>query len=435
MQCHKETGDCVCIPGISGPKCDRCARGFTGMVPYCNACGECFDSWNNITNILKEETFHLLEKARQIKQTGTTGAYTKQFTQIELNFDEIMKILEGQNISKSDLERVQNMVNDAKSKLASLQETLNNHEKQLEDTKTNIIDVNFKLNLLSNKSDALKEDAEALKEQTLTLQEENVESAYNMTKDAQRRSRVSKNLVEESSNIYTESEKKRLNTNYLIDQPKGQHDMTFRENEHLLKDIKQEIAEMESGLPNINHLVCDGMSTINNCDTLCGGAGCGRCGGLSCKKGATTMASTAVDLAKKAEKELQDKDQSVKNELRRIKEAREKSDEALEEAKAAYERVMTAKNQSTDTAVEVNDLLEKIKKFLNDEMAQPKDIREIAEKCRENAISLDENQIRTLALEINKTIAGLKDIDRILEDTKDSVAKAQDLKIKADSAK
>ncbi|KPM03150.1 laminin subunit beta-1-like protein [Sarcoptes scabiei] len=433
MQCHKVTGDCICIDGISGPKCDRCARGFTGMVPYCEGCGECFESWDNITNILKKETFHLLDKARQIKQTGTTGAYTKEFTQIELNLDEINKILEGQNINKFDLERVQHMIMEAKTNLLSLQDTLNNHEKQLEDTKTNVIDVNFKLDLLANKSAELEAEATALKERTFTLQEANVEGAYNMTKDAQRRSRASKNLVEESSNILTESETKRRNTELLIDQPKGQHNWTFQEN--ILKGIQQEIAEMESGLPNINHLVCDGFSTIDDCDTLCGGAGCGRCGGLSCTKGATTKASTAVELAKKAEQELKDKDRAVKDELRRIKEAREKSDEALEEAKAAFERIMFAKNTSTNTAVEVNDLLDQIQKFLSDDLAQAKDVRKIAEECKQNTISLDEDQIRNLALEINKTIAGLKDIDRILDETRDSLAKAQNLKIKADSAK
>lgn len=435
MQCHKVTGDCVCIDGISGAKCDRCARGFTGMVPYCEACGECFESWDNITNILKTETFHLLDKARQIKQTGTTGAYTKQFTQIELNLDEINKILEGQNINKFDLERVQHMIEEAKSNLANLQEALNNHERQLEDTKTNIINVNFKLNALANKSMELELEANQLKNETFALQEANVEGAYNMTKDAQRRSRASRNMVEESSNILTDSQTIRRNTEQLIDQPKGQHNLTYHENDRILRNIQQEISEMENGLPNINNLVCDGFSTIDQCDNLCGGAGCGRCGGISCTHGATTKASTAVELAKKAEKDLQEKDRHVKDELRRIKEAREKSDEALEEAKAAFERIMLAKNTSTNTAVEVNNLLDQIHNFLSDDVAQAKDVREIAEKCRQNTISLDENEIRLLALEINKTIAGLKDIDRILIETRDSLEKAEHLKIKADQVK
>jgi len=48
--------------------------------------------------------------------------------------------------------------------------------------------------------------------------------------------------------------------------------------------------------------VCDGRG--EPCDSLCGGAGCGKCGGLSCEDGSVTKANNAMDLAKRAEKTL-----------------------------------------------------------------------------------------------------------------------------------
>lgn len=45
--------------------------------------------------------------------------------------------------------------------------------------------------------------------------------------------------------------------------------------------------------------VCDG--TGDPCDDVCGGGGCGVCGGPSCEKGAVTKADNALDLAMKAE--------------------------------------------------------------------------------------------------------------------------------------
>ena len=94
-----------------------------------------------------------------------------------------------------------------------------------------------------------------------------------------------------------------------------------------------------------------------------------------------------------------------------------------------------AKNASTETALEVKDLLEKIDYFLAGSAATPAEIRTLAEACKGMEISLDPKQIEELALEINRTIAGLKDIDRILEETKDAVLRANDLKIRADLAK
>lgn len=44
------------------------------------------------------------------------------------------------------------------------------------------------------------------------------------------------------------------------------------------------------------------------CDKLCGGAGCGFCGGLSCEAGATTKAERAYSFAKEAQKHIRDKE-------------------------------------------------------------------------------------------------------------------------------
>ena len=51
--------------------------------------------------------------------------------------------------------------------------------------------------------------------------------------------------------------------------------------------------------------VCDGRG--EPCDGLCGGAGCGKCGGLSCDDGSVTKANRALDFAEQAEELLNKK--------------------------------------------------------------------------------------------------------------------------------
>ncbi len=51
--------------------------------------------------------------------------------------------------------------------------------------------------------------------------------------------------------------------------------------------------------------MCDGNG--EPCDYLCGGAGCGHCGGSSCDDGAVTKAENALDFAKEADEKLKKK--------------------------------------------------------------------------------------------------------------------------------
>ncbi len=55
QQCDRRTGQCPCLPGMAGLKCDRCARGTTGELPRCQPCGECFDNWDRIIKELRSK--------------------------------------------------------------------------------------------------------------------------------------------------------------------------------------------------------------------------------------------------------------------------------------------------------------------------------------------------------------------------------------------
>ena len=89
LQCHHGNGTCVCLPGIGGDKCDRCARGYVGTAPNCQPCGECFDNWNRILVELQHQTRAVVVAASQIRESGATGAYTHEFEGIEQKLQEV----------------------------------------------------------------------------------------------------------------------------------------------------------------------------------------------------------------------------------------------------------------------------------------------------------------------------------------------------------
>merc|ERR1719457_407351 len=87
--CDSKTGQCPCKEGIGGRQCDRCQYGYFGDVPYCETCGECFDNWNEIIMDLKNRANTAQKKARDIEETGITGAYDAEFTDILNMLDQV----------------------------------------------------------------------------------------------------------------------------------------------------------------------------------------------------------------------------------------------------------------------------------------------------------------------------------------------------------
>ena len=71
--------------GISGDKCDQCARGHVqeaeitpdhqvltrtipnGADPQCVECGECFDNWDRILIDLREKTDEMVNRAKTVE--------------------------------------------------------------------------------------------------------------------------------------------------------------------------------------------------------------------------------------------------------------------------------------------------------------------------------------------------------------------------------
>ena len=371
----------------------------------------------------------------RLKSHGTTGAYTNDFNIIDSNLNEIESILAGQNITEADIKTIEDMIDQLRRNLTETQNILTGYDQQMEGINKRILAAQLALNDLRRKSQELQFEADALRENFTKLKEADVEGAFNITRDAQRRSRASEQRIRETMPILYESERNRRQTERLLDQMSGRYNASLGDNDASINDLSRQISLLEDKIPNINQMVCDGRGTVDNCDTLCGGAGCGKCGGLSCTEGATTKAENALDLATKADSVLKEKEKTARNELTGIIDARQKSDEALREAKAAYERAITAKNTSEDTTQDVLSLLDNIEKFLGEEASRPAEIRTMAEECLALQISLKPEQIQELAQQINETIAGLTDITKILMDTAGDLAKANTLKERADRAK
>ncbi|KAG1686604.1 Laminin subunit beta-1 [Nymphon striatum] len=90
---------------------------------------------------------------------------------------------------------------------------------------------------------------------------------------------------------------------------------------------------------------------------------------------------------------------------------------------------------SGEARSDINEIVEKIKSFLEADGAKPQEIRTVANQVLALSISLRPEQIMDLAQQINKTIDSLTDIDTILDATATDLEVARKLKDRADKSK
>lgn len=275
-QCHKTNGTCICAKGNAGPKCDQCARGYTGTAPYCESCGECFENWDQIINSLKQHTMRLIEEAKQINSTGLPGAYKEEFFEIESKLEEIDRIINGANISELDIKSIESLVNTLKLTLSEIEKKLTEFTREIEKTTERLTDANLNLVNLNSKVEDLEIDMKKLRDNATALVEENVEGAYNLTRESHRKSQTAKQTITNSAPILQQSEKLRKLTSKMLDEAFINYNENRMSNSGALDGIRLDIASLEKQIPEVNSLVCDGNSTVDKCESLCGGAGCGK---------------------------------------------------------------------------------------------------------------------------------------------------------------
>ena len=112
-----------------------------------------------------------------------------------------------------------------------------------------------------------------------------------------------------------------------------------------LNTVTEEITRLEDMIPGLNKAVCDGETSREDpCDDLCGGAGCGKCGDVSCGEGALTKSQDALKDAEDAERLLKEKDLEAEEALNKINSVHnnvQRAAQLADEAKQAADEAQT----------------------------------------------------------------------------------------------
>jgi coxsackievirus/adenovirus receptor len=264
---------------------------------------------------LKDQTSDLIERAKKIKTQGATGAYTKEFDDIERKIGNIKNILDNTTISSQDIDDVDQLIASLRTRLDSSENSLKESEGSLDKFNEIINLANVEIENLKEQSKKVKDAAFELKENATKLQEANVEGALNLTREAWHRVQFLSEIHSETQELNAEAERQCKRIESLIKRQPDNEKFSVA-NDDQINDLQANLDELNAKIPDLNEQVCDKRG--DPCDSLCGGAGCGKCGGLSCEKGALTRAEQALNYAKDAEKIIKDKEELAENLIRSV---------------------------------------------------------------------------------------------------------------------
>ncbi|XP_018431604.1 PREDICTED: laminin subunit beta-2 [Nanorana parkeri] len=441
-QCNRGTGHCTCRPGVSGVRCDQCARGFSGLFPDCQPCHQCFGDWDRIVQDLASRTRGLVRRGKDIHLSGVAGAYRKNFKDIEDKLAKARKIVNSRNATVESVTNLMKIMDDLRNRINESTEALTQLETQLTNVQDENFDANHDLVELEREARSLNMTAKERAHQLDVLKNSNFLGAYDSILRSYSQSRQAEQLANVSAiNVpspVSDSAKTRHKTEQLIARNLAEFNRKNAANRRALGDVTAKVNTLD--LRNVNEKVCGASGDASCSESPCGVAGCrddeGKrlCGGLNCN-GAVATADNALDRAKHAEEELQRALGEVDVLLQKVAEAKAKADKAKQRAQATLDRASETKGRVERSNKELQQLIQQIKDFLNQEGADPDSIEKVASGVLDLSIPATPQQIQRLAEEIKDRVNALSDVDSILDHTATDVRRAEQLLNEAKRAK
>ncbi|KAI4494129.1 hypothetical protein M0802_009163 [Mischocyttarus mexicanus] len=416
QQCDRETGVCVCHKGIGGEKCDQCDRGYHGEAPQCSPCGECFDNWDLTLNELKNKTNLVIDEASRIQKVGTTGVYSQEFDDMVNSLNQVRDLVSNTSIKSQDLDELTSLAEELSKNVSDSAKRLEEVDNLLENVSQRVNLGDVALKKLKNRTNSLHQGAMELKENATILQEENVQGALNVTQQMAEQSLQAEKMANDTSNILADAERYRKHTENLLAKNSASVNEAQERNNESLEKLSNKLTALNGGMRKLNTNMCG--ANVTDCSDVCGGAGCGFCGGLSCDFGAITIANQALDMAKQQAAKIKGRRDEAEQLLRNLTNIKQDATTARSNAQDAFNNVLEARNRTDAITKSLSDTNKRIWSMLNEDQPTPTMVRDLANKILSKNIQLRPDEITQLANSIQTIVGSLTDSDKILDDTK-----------------
>ncbi|TKS72892.1 Laminin subunit beta-1 [Collichthys lucidus] len=434
-QCNKGSGHCICVDGVSGPRCDVCARGFSGTFPDCHRCHQCFAEWDHVIGQLTNQTHRLVNKVNAVKASGISGPYRKSIESMEKSVADI-RVMLNQNPASQPLTEIQELLQQASDLMGALSQMLNHTEQtlaQIEDldsaAQTKLDSVMSDAQKLERTVRELLDQVEFIKNSDIRGATDSVTKYFLQSQAAEARANAS--TIEPGSAVEIAAAL-RLLTEDKLNRTTDEYLRRHTEHAQRLDDLAGELQTLD--LSEISHKTCGSpLSGQDSClSSSCGGLGCvdsegqTRCGGEGCD-GIVTAASSAWRKARDSEQEIVSAMEEVEKLSKMVSDAKLKADEAKLSAQDVLMKTNRTKQKVDQSNEELRSLIRQIRDFLTQDAADLESVELVANEVLAMQMPTTPAQLQNLTDEIRQKVGELGHVEAILQQSSDDIQRAEAL--------
>ncbi|XP_045392119.1 laminin subunit beta-3 [Lemur catta] len=423
--CDKTSGRCLCRPGLTGPRCDQCQRGYCDRYPVCVACHPCFHTYDAA---LREQAlrFGSLRNATASLWSGPgleDRGLASRIRDTNNKIEQIQAILRSASVTEQEVAQVANGISSIRRALQGLQADLPLEEETLSlpgDLES--LDRSFSRLLLMYQSK---------REQFEKLSSADPSGAFRMLTTAYERSSQAAQQVSDSARVLRQLRDSRGEAERLELQGGG------GAGGPQLAALRLEMASLPDLTPTINKL-CSGSRQTACTPGACPGELCPRDNGTACGshcRGALPRAGGAFRTAGQVAEQLRGLDAQLQQTRQMIRAAEEAAAQVQSDAQRLEAQVSTSRSQMEEDVRRTRLLIQQVRDFLTDPGTEAATIQKVSEAVLALWLPTDSATVLRKMNEIQAIAARLPNVDLVLSQTKQDIARARRLQAEAEQAR
>lgn len=428
--CDKASGRCLCRSGLTGPRCDQCQRGYCDRYPVCVACHPCFQSYDAD---LREQALRLssLRNATAALWPGHGAEDPRLVSRIldaKNKIEQIQAILGGAPVTEREVAQVANAIFSIRRTLQDLQPNLVLEEDILSlpgDLENLDRSFNHLLIMYQNKREQFEKISSADPSGAFRM----LTAAYQRSSQAAQQASDSARQLLRLRDIRREAER--------LEQQLGGGGGGGGAGGPQLAALRQEMASLPDLTPTINKL-CGGSRQVACTPGACPGELCPRDNGTACGshcRGVLPRAGGAFRTAGQVAEQLRGFNTQLQQTRQMIRAAEEAASQVQSDAQRLETQVSTSRSQMEEDVQRTRLLIQQVRDFLSDPDTDAATIQEVSEAVLALWLPTDSATVLRKMNEIQAIAARLPNVDLVLSQTKQDIARARRLQAEAEQAR